>query len=215
MSKVKHLAVVDYGMGNLHSVARALQAAVPEAQVQLATTAAQIAQADRLVLPGQGAMRDCMANLQKHALQQAVLESLDSKPVLGVCVGFQMLFNRSEEGDSACLGLLPGVVRKFAGPAFSHAKEAISLKVPHMGWNRVKHTHTHVLWRGIPDEDYFYFVHSYYADTAGPHVVGQTLYGHEFCSAIAKDNVFAVQFHPEKSGRAGLQLLQNFVEWHI
>ncbi|MGH8812393.1 MAG: imidazole glycerol phosphate synthase subunit HisH, partial [Advenella sp.] len=173
------IAIVDYGMGNLHSVERALRHAASEADVYLASDVAALEKADRIVFPGQGAMPDCMRNLQRSGLMEAVLRAADSKPLLGVCVGEQMLMQHSEEGDVPCLGIFPGTVRKFAGAQFavnlqeqsdtSAAQvqhEARLLKVPHMGWSRVRQAKPHELWDGIPDDSYFYFVHSYYVDPA-------------------------------------------------
>jgi glutamine amidotransferase len=223
------IAIVDYGMGNLHSVERALRHAASEADVYLASDVAALEKADRIVFPGQGAMPDCMRNLQRSGLMEAVLRAADSKPLLGVCVGEQMLMQHSEEGDVPCLGIFPGTVRKFAGAQFavnlqeqsdtSAAQvqhEARLLKVPHMGWSRVRQAKPHALWDGIPDDSYFYFVHSYYVDPAETALsVGETVYGHNFTCAVARDNIFAVQFHPEKSAQYGLRLYRNFVNWDI
>lgn len=223
------IAIVDYGMGNLHSVERALRHAASEADVYLASDVAALEKADRIVFPGQGAMPDCMRNLQRSGLMEAVLRAADSKPLLGVCVGEQMLMQHSEEGDVPCLGIFPGTVRKFAGAQFavnlleqsdtSAAQvqhEARLLKVPHMGWSRVRQAKPHALWDGIPDDSYFYFVHSYYVDPAETAIsVGETVYGHNFTCAVARDNIFAVQFHPEKSAQYGLRLYRNFVNWDI
>ncbi|HBP30683.1 MAG: imidazole glycerol phosphate synthase subunit HisH [Advenella sp.] len=223
------IAIVDYGMGNLHSVERALRHAASEADVYLASDVAALEKADRIVFPGQGAMPDCMRNLQRSGLMEAVQRAADSKPLLGVCVGEQMLMQHSEEGDVPCLGIFPGTVRKFAGPQFAVnlqeqsdtsaalvQHEARLLKVPHMGWSRVKQAKPHALWEGIPDDSYFYFVHSYYVDPAETAIsVGETVYGHHFTCAVARDNIFAVQFHPEKSAQLGLRLYRNFVNWDI
>jgi len=223
------IAIVDYGMGNLHSVERALRHAASEADVYLASDVAALEKADRIVFPGQGAMPDCMRNLQRSGLMEAVLRAADSKPLLGVCVGEQMLMQHSEEGDVPCLGIFPGTVRKFAGAQFavnlqeqsdtSAAQvqhEARLLKVPHMGWSCVRQAKPHALWDGIPDDSYFYFVHSYYVDPAETAIsVGETVYGHNFTCAVARDNIFAVQFHPEKSAQYGLRLYRNFVNWDI
>lgn len=213
------IAIVDYGMGNIYSVARALQTAAPEANVYLAKERSQIEQADRVVLPGQGAMRDCLLNLARSGLQEALLKAARTRPLLGVCVGEQMLFERSDEGDVPCLGLFPGHVQRFSGPAFDKTLPGDvqeHLKVPHMGWTQVQQVRDHVLWQGIPDLNYFYFVHSYYVVPSDPELsVGTSLYGHEFTCAVAKDNIFAVQFHPEKSTEAGLRLYRNFAQWSI
>ena len=217
--KSSTIAIVDYGMGNIYSVARALQYAAPEATIKLATEAVHIDQADRVVLPGQGAMRDCMLNLERSGLQEALLRAAKNKPLFGVCVGEQMLFERSDEGNASCLGLFPGTVQRFSGAAFakpasdSHQEQ---LKVPHMGWSQVEQCSAHPLWQGIPDKSYFYFVHSYYVVPAQPELsAAKTLYGHEFTCAVARDNIFASQFHPEKSADVGLRLYRNFVEWEI
>lgn len=213
------IAIVDYGMGNFHSVARALQAAAPDANIKICREAHDIDQASRVVFPGQGAMRDCMRTLNESGLREAVERAARSKPLLGVCVGEQMLFERSEEGDTPCLGLLPGTVRRFSGPQFAGNAQADHenelLKVPHMGWNRVEQTRSHSLWDGIPDHTHFYFVHSYYVEPADPALtVGESHYGLRFTCAIATANIFAVQFHPEKSAAHGLRLYRNFVDWN-
>lgn len=208
------IVVVDYGMGNVRSVAQALRAVAPDAQVVISGEIADIRQADRLVLPGQGAMPDCMACLNDSGLKEAVLDAARNKPLLGVCVGEQMLFERSAEGDTACLGLLPGQVLRFD----LHAQlqdDGSRYKVPQMGWNRVHQTQAHPLWEGIVDQAYFYFVHSYYAKPSlSEHVFGSTEYGQVFASAVGRENIFATQFHPEKSATAGLQLYKNFVHWN-
>ncbi|WP_159991363.1 imidazole glycerol phosphate synthase subunit HisH [Pelistega ratti] len=214
----KSIAIVDYGMGNIHSVERALRYAAPEANVYLANTVALLDKADRVVLPGQGAMRDCMQNLEKSGLKDALLKAAQTKPLLGVCVGEQMLFEQSQEGDAQCLGLFKGQVKRFEGALFSTTpdSEKIPLKVPHMGWSQVKQEKTHPIWEGIPDNSYFYFVHSYYVVPSETDLtVGSTLYGNRFTCAVAKDNIFAAQFHPEKSAEQGLRLYRNFVEWRI
>lgn len=218
------IAIVDYGMGNFHSVARALRAAAPEADVRICRDADALDGASRVVFPGQGAMPDCMRTLDASGLRDAVLRAARDKPLLGICVGEQMLFDRSEEGNVPCLGLFPGVVTRFAGPRYaSHGGDTSTapapaqelLKVPHMGWNRVSQTRRHALWAGIPDGTHFYFVHSYYAAPAEPTLtVGVSHYGLDFTCAVAKANIFAVQFHPEKSAGHGLQLYRNFVDWN-
>lgn len=207
------IVVVDYGMGNLRSVAQALKHAAPEADVRISGDAAEIRSADRLVLPGQGAMPDCMRSLRETGVQEAVLEAVRSKPLFGVCVGEQMLFDRSEEGDTPCLGLLPGKVVRFQLEG-KLQEDGSRFKVPQMGWNRVKQSRPHPLWEGIADDSYFYFVHSYYAQPdAAADSIGQTIYGAPFTCAVARDNIFATQFHPEKSAAAGLQLYRNFANW--
>lgn len=211
--QVGSVAVVDYGMGNLRSVAKALARVAPEATVRIAADAADIAAADRVVVPGQGAMPDCMRELTERGLREAVIRAAAEKPFLGICVGLQMLFGAAEEGDSHGLDILPGRVPRFPAAAM-HAADGSRLKVPHMGWNRVRQTRHHPLWQGIDDDTRFYFVHSYYVAPADPDcVVGVTDYGIPFTSAIARDNIFAVQFHPEKSAQAGLRLLRNFMHW--
>lgn len=212
------IAIVDYGMGNFHSVARALRYAAPDADIRICNRAADIDAADRVVFPGQGAMADCMHTLNKSGLREAVLRAARNKPLLGVCVGEQMLFDASEEGDTPCLGLFPGTVRRFAGSQFADGMLANTgderLKVPHMGWNPVRQTQSHALWDGIPDRTHFYFVHSYYAAPADPALtIGETDYGVTFTCAVAAANIFAVQFHPEKSASHGLRLYRNFVDW--
>jgi len=190
------IAIVDYGMGNLHSVARALRAAAPAAEVWIARDANAIDRAARLVLPGQGAMPDCMRTLAASGLRAALLQAARSKPLLGICVGEQMLFDYSEEGNTEGLGLLPGRVRRFDA----------GLKVPHMGWNRVQQTRAHPLWHGIADQSFFYFAHSYYVEPGTRprfFTIGESDYGLRFTCAVAQANIFAVQFHPEKSADAG------------
>jgi imidazole glycerol-phosphate synthase subunit HisH len=208
------IVVVDYGMGNLRSVAQALRHVAPEADVRISGELADIKSADRLVLPGQGAMPDCMRCLRESGLQEAVIASSRSKPLFGVCVGEQLLFDRSEEGDTPGIGLLPGKVVRFRLDGRLQ-EDGSRFKVPQMGWNRVRQTLSHPLWNGVADNSYFYFVHSYYAVPADPqHMAGETIYGEPFACAVAKDNIFATQFHPEKSAAAGLQLYKNFVHWN-
>ena len=206
------IAVIDYGMGNLRSVSKALEHVAPEARVIVTSDPREVAGADRVVFPGQGAMPDCMRELDARGLRPAVLEATRSKPFLGLCIGLQMLFESSEEGDTPGLAVLPGKVRRFPAELMRAAKDG-PLKVPHMGWNQVE-TNGHPLWAGIPSGSRFYYVHSYYADTPDPALVaGTTTYGFPFTCAAARDNIFAVQFHPEKSQAAGLRLLANFVNW--
>ena len=208
------IVVVDYGMGNLRSVAQALRHVAPEADVRISGELADIKSADRLVLPGQGAMPDCMRCLRESGLQEAVIASSRSKPLFGVCVGEQLLFDRSEEGDTPGIGLLPGKVVRFRLDGRLQ-EDGSRFKVPQMGWNRVRQTQSHPLWKGVADNSYFYFVHSYYAVPADPHhMAGETIYGEPFACAVARDNIFATQFHPEKSAAAGLQLYKNFVHWN-
>lgn len=215
------IAIVDYGMGNYHSVERALRHAAPEANIRLCKLASEIDAADRVVFPGQGAMADCIRTLDEAGLRDAVLRAAANKPLLGVCVGEQMLFEKSEEGNTPSLGIFKGEVRRFKGPAFDaptpHATNHTDrLKVPHMGWNPVRQVRAHPLWEGIPNLTPFYFVHSYYASPADPKLtVGECDYGGAFTCAVAQDNIFAVQFHPEKSADFGLRLYRNFVDWQL
>ena len=206
------IAVVDYGMGNLRSVSKALEHVAPEAKVRITARADDLRRADRVVVPGQGAMPDCMRELRARGLAEAVIESAHAKPFLGICIGLQMLFGHSEEGGAQGLAVLPGVVRRF--PAGLKDEAGNLLKIPHMGWNEVVQVKAHPLWDAIADASRFYFVHSYYAQVADAGVEsGRCEYGLPFTAAIARDNMFAVQFHPEKSQAAGLQLLRNFVHW--
>ncbi len=206
------IVVVDYGMGNLRSVAQALMHVAPEAEVKISHDPDAIRHADRIVLPGQGAMPDCMRSLKASGVMEALLEAVQNKPLFGVCVGEQMMFDWSEEGDAHCLSLMPGKVIRFRLDD-QVQPDGSRYKVPQMGWNRV-HQHAHPMWAGVPDNSYFYFVHSYYAVPDNPaHVLGETSYGPTFCCAAGRDNIFATQFHPEKSAAAGLQLYKNFVHW--
>jgi glutamine amidotransferase len=207
------IAVVDYGMGNLRSVSKALEYVAPDADVQVTSDPAVVQQADRVVFPGQGAMPDCMRELSERGLRDAVINASRTKPFLGICIGLQMLFDHSDEGDIPGLGIFPGNVRRFPRGDVRDANGA-RLKVPHMGWNRVMQVDRHPLWENIPEDDWFYFVHSYYAVAADEEfVAGHCDYGLRFACAVARDNIFAVQFHPEKSHLAGLQLLRNFSVW--
>ena len=202
------IAVVDYGMGNVHSVSKALQRVAPQSQVLVTADPEAIRTADRVVVPGQGALPDCMRQLGASGAREAVLETVRTKPFLGICIGMQMLFERGEEGDVAGLGVLAGNVPRFP------AARMEGFKVPHMGWNEVVQQRQHGLWRGIPSGARFYFVHSYYIDAANARqVVGRGHYGVDFAAALADGSRFAVQFHPEKSHTHGLQLLQNFAAW--
>ena len=207
------IAVIDYGMGNLHSVRKALEHVAPGAEVVVTDDAGLIAAAGRVVFPGQGAAPDCMAEIDAHGLRQAILESAANKPFLGICMGLQVLFEHSDEGDTPCLGLMAGNVKRFPGEAMRD-EAGNKLKVPHMGWNNVRQAMSHPLWAGIDDGARFYFVHSYYAQPADVAVAaGESSYPFPFTCAVARDNLFAVQFHPEKSAAAGLRLLRNFVSW--
>jgi imidazole glycerol-phosphate synthase subunit HisH len=199
------IAVVDYGMGNLRSVSKALEHVAPGAEVVVTADPKRILSCERVVVPGQGAMPDCMRQLAASGAREAVVAAARSKPFLGLCIGVQMLFERGEEGDTPGLGLLPGRVPRLAAPG---------LEIPHMGWNEVIQERSHPLWLGIPDRSRFYFVHSYYPAPGDRSLIAATcVYGMPFTCAVARDNIFAVQFHPEKSQSAGLQLLTNFVRW--
>lgn len=207
------IAVVDYGMGNLRSVWQALVHVAEGREVIVTADPAQVAAAERVVFPGQGAMPDCMRELDARNLRQAVLEAARNKPFLGICIGQQMLFEHSEEGDVPGLGVFAGVVRRFPAGRM-HSPQGEKLKVPHMGWNEVAQTKAHALWEGIEDRSRFYFVHSYCVMPDDPDdVAGRTDYGIPFTSAVARDNIFAIQCHPEKSAQAGLTLLANFIHW--
>jgi glutamine amidotransferase len=208
------IAVIDYGMGNLRSVSKALEHVAPDAHVHVTSDPEVVRQAARVVFPGQGAMPDCMRELDARGLRPAVLDAARSKPFLGICIGLQMLFERSEEGATPGLGVFPGQVRRFPPGAMKDAQGG-KLKVPHMGWNEVMQAGPHALWRGIADANRYYFVHSYYVEAGRPELVaGYSIYGFPFTCAVAQDNIFAVQFHPEKSQTAGLALLANFVTWN-
>lgn len=223
MNKID-IAVVDYGMGNLRSVSKALEHVAPNARVLVTSDAQQILNADHVVFPGQGAMPDCIRELDARGLRDAVVQSYKTKPFLGICIGLQMLFEQSEEGNAAGLGLLKGCVKRFASEKMVDA-HGNKLKVPHMGWNQVIQVNTqassslfensHPLWHNIGNGERFYYVHSYYVQPQDASIIaGYSEYPQRFTSAIATNNVFAVQFHPEKSAAAGLQLLSNFVHWN-
>jgi glutamine amidotransferase len=212
---VKTVAVVDYGMGNLRSVSQAVLRAADGGgtRVVLTSRPEEVMAAERIVLPGQGAMPDCMRELRDSGLLDAVLDAAASKPLLGVCIGMQLLLERSEEGPTAGLGLVAGEVRRFRLEGRRQA-DGSRYKVPQMGWNRVFQAQPHALWDGIADGAFFYFVHSYYARPAEPRTsAGETDYGGRFTSALARDNIFATQFHPEKSAADGLRLYRNFLAW--
>ena len=211
------IAVIDYGMGNLRSVHNALSAVAPAATIVVTGDPDVVARASRVVFPGQGAMPDCMRELDTRNLRNAVLDAAKNKPFLGICIGLQMLFERSTEGDVPCLGVLPGQVVRFSHDLLD--AQGNRLKVPHMGWNQVHRVGAgnseHPMWQGIAQDDRFYFVHSYYVQTADTTLVqAVSHYPEPFVCAVARDNLFAVQFHPEKSHAAGLQLLKNFVSWN-
>ena len=210
------VAVVDYGMGNLRSVSQAVMHVARGSGVDVIVTARaeDVFAAERVVLPGQGAMPDCMRELRDSGLQAAVLHAAAHKPLMGVCVGMQMLLERSEEGPTDGLGLIAGEVVRFQLEGRLQP-DGSRYKVPQMGWNRVFQAQPHALWRGVADGAYFYFVHSYHARVSDPrHSVGETDYGARFTSALARDNIFATQFHPEKSAEQGLALYRNFLDWN-
>ncbi len=206
------VAVIDYGMGNLHSIAKALQHAAPGIHVLMTSDADAIRAADRVVFPGVGGIRDCMRALTQSGLVEVIKEVAKSKPLLGVCLGMQALLTRSEENDGVSgLGVIPGQVVRFSGTLAD--AQGNMLKIPHMGWNQVKQKN-HPLWAKIPQDSRFYFVHSYYAEPDDAGIAAATSdYPHPFVCALAQGNIFAVQFHPEKSQAAGLQLLNNFLHW--
>ncbi|XXQ69462.1 imidazole glycerol phosphate synthase subunit HisH [Neisseriaceae bacterium B1] len=209
-------AIIDHGMGNLHSVLKSVQAAAQLAGVRtdivLTDKAEEVLAAERVVFPGQGAMPDCMAALQKSGLGEAVRDGLNNKPFFGICVGAQLLFDFSEEGDTAGLGWFSGSVKRFADNQTD--KQGNRLKVPHMGWNRVRQTQSHPVFDGMAQDEWFYFVHSFYFAPENQSIVLATSdYPADFACVVGKDNVFATQFHTEKSHHAGLKLLQNFLNW--
>ncbi|MDX1598989.1 imidazole glycerol phosphate synthase subunit HisH [uncultured Marinobacter sp.] len=209
---MKTVAIIDYGMGNLHSAKKAVEHVAPDTTVLVTDNADQIREADRVILPGVGAIRDCMAEIRRLGVDTLVREVSQDRPFLGICVGMQALMSRSEEnGGVDCIDLFPSQVRYFGDNLTENGER---LKVPHMGWNEVYQTVEHPLWHNIPDGDRFYFVHSYYAEAKGnADIAGRSHYGVDLAAAVAKDNIFAAQFHPEKSARAGLQLLKNFTDW--
>lgn len=206
------IAVIDYGMGNLRSVAQALTHVAEGRSVAITSDADVIAKANYVVFPGQGAMPDCVRELDARGLRGAVLDAATNKPFLGICIGLQLLFEHSEEGDIAGLGVFKGGVKRFASPL--QDAQGNKLKVPHMGWNQVHRQRAHPLWQGIAQDARFYYVHSYYVVPDDEAIItGTSEYPARFTSAVARDNIFAVQFHPEKSQHAGLQLLKNFIHW--
>ena len=223
----RSVAIVDYGMGNLRSVSQAVQhvAAGSSTQVVVTSDPAVVNTAERVVLPGQGAMRDCMRELQRTGLREAVLQAAATKPLMGVCVGMQMLLDHSEEQDTPGLGLIPGRVKRFRLEGLRQG-DGSRYKVPQMGWNQAWQTGEaggrgdatwprHPMWDGVPDGAWFYFVHSYWADPAqAEHTAAHTDYGVRLSCAVARDNIFATQFHPEKSADHGLQLYRNFLHWN-
>ena len=217
---MKKVAVVDYGMGNLRSVTQAVMHVAADAGVDVvwARTPGEVLDAERVVLPGQGGMRDCMRELHDSGMLAAVLHAAQHKPLMGVCVGMQMLLQHSHEQDTPCLGLIPGEVVKFELQGRLQP-DGSRYKVPQMGWNQVFPSvidgARHPVWGDVPDGSYFYFVHSYYArPTQACHVAGEADYGARFAAAVARDNIFATQFHPEKSAEHGLSLYRNFLHWN-
>ncbi|MDU0809827.1 MAG: imidazole glycerol phosphate synthase subunit HisH [Burkholderia sp.] len=207
------IAIVDYGMGNLRSVAQAFMKAEPAASVVIVKTPEAILESDRIVLPGQGAMPNCMNSLKKSGLKEAILEASYTKPLLGICLGEHILFDWSAEGNTMGLSLLSGKVLRFTLECRLQ-DDCLRFKVPHIGWNRVSQVRPHVLWDGVPNGSYFYFLHSFYVVPDNQsHIVGETVYGIPFASAVTRDNIFATQFHPEKSAKVGLRLYYNFIHW--
>lgn len=205
------IAIIDYGMGNLHSVSKAVEHVAPDAHVLVTSDAAKIREADRVILPGVGAIRDCMHEIHRLGFDELVKEVSQDRPLLGICVGMQALLEHSEENEGVdCIGLFSGNVKHFGESLYENE---VRLKVPHMGWNQVQQSVAHPMWQGIEDQARFYFVHSYYVPVSTKYVVGQTQYGKTLAAAIAHDSIFSVQFHPEKSQHSGLQLLKNFAGW--
>jgi glutamine amidotransferase len=213
---MKHrIAVLDYGMGNLRSVSKAIEHVAGDSEVRVTDDHEYIRAADRIVFPGQGAARDCMTAIGEHHLNRAILEAAREKPFLGICMGLQVLMQHSQENEGTdLLGLFAGDVVRFDGKAIGD--NGLPLKIPHMGWSPVDHSADHPLWQGIGSGSRFYFVHSYHVKPEDASLAAATTdYGVKFVSAVARDKLFAVQFHPEKSADAGLQLLENFVNWEI
>lgn len=213
---MKTVAIIDYGMGNLHSARKAVEHVAPDVRVLVTDNADQIREADHVILPGVGAIRDCMHEIRRLEVDTLVREVSRDRPFLGICVGMQALMSRSEEnGGVDGINLFPAQVRFFGDNLVEKGERlGARLKVPHMGWNEVYQSVDHPMWHNIPDGDRFYFVHSYYAEAEGnADIAGRSHYGVDLAAAVARDNIFAVQFHPEKSARAGLQLLKNFVDW--
>ncbi|SFM77852.1 imidazole glycerol phosphate synthase subunit HisH [Marinobacter zhejiangensis] len=209
---MKTVAIIDYGMGNLHSVSKAVEHVAPDTRVLVTSDAAQVREADHVILPGVGAIRDCMAEIHRLGVDELVREVSADRPLLGICVGMQALMSHSEEnGGVDCIDLFPAKVRYFGDNLKENGER---LKVPHMGWNEVYQATDHPVWHNIPDGERFYFVHSYYVEAEhNPDLAGRTHYGVDLAAAVARGNIFAAQFHPEKSHNAGLQLLKNFVAW--
>ncbi|MGH1536652.1 MAG: imidazole glycerol phosphate synthase subunit HisH [Gammaproteobacteria bacterium] len=212
---MSNIAIIDYGMGNLYSVSKAVEhVAESKDNIIVTSDANKIATSDKVIFPGQGAAKDCMSALQHHELQSAIIEAARQKPFLGVCMGMQVLMQMSEENNGTdCLGVYKGNVKYF-GNHLTIGSGENSYKVPHMGWNGIEQQQNHPLWKDIPQSSYFYFVHSYFVATEEDALIaGTTSYGPVFTSVIARDNVFAMQCHPEKSAQSGLQLLKNFIHW--
>ena len=204
------IAIIDYGIGNLRSVHNAVSFISPQTKSIVTSDPDVVAKADRVIFPGQGAMPDCILQLEKRGLKESVIEAAKQKPFLGICLGLQMLFETSEEGGVNGFGLLPGAVKRF------QLNENERIKIPHMGWNKVHLSNTHPMWNKIDSDSRFYFVHSFYAELTNKSLeMATSSHGEKFTCAIAKDNIFAVQFHPEKSSELGLQLLKNFISWNI
>jgi glutamine amidotransferase len=208
-----HIAVIDYGMGNLHSVAKALEHVAPSALVSVTSDPQVVENADRVVFPGVGAIRDCMHEIQRLNIGAVVKKAIQTKPVLAICVGMQALMESSEENSGInCLNIMPGQVKYFGDNLVD--SQGNKLKVPHMGWNNVNQSQDHALWHNIDQDSRFYFVHSYYVEAVNnPNVFATCDYGKQFAASVQQGNLFAVQFHPEKSADAGLQLLSNFCQW--
>ncbi|MGQ0701080.1 MAG: imidazole glycerol phosphate synthase subunit HisH [Panacagrimonas sp.] len=207
------IGIIDYGMGNLHSLGKSLERVAGSDRIEISYDPDKLLKCDKLVLPGVGGVRECMKELRRLELNELVIEASQKVPMLGVCLGMQVMLEFSEENDGVpALGLFPGEVVRFPDPP--NDGSADRLKVPHMGWNRVKQSRPHPIWAGVPDESWFYFVHSYYARPKNPaHTIGTSEYVHTFTCAVARDNLVAFQFHPEKSQGVGLQLLSNFAQW--
>tara|TARA_B110000008_G_C16934806_1_gene550150 strand:+ start:1178 stop:1795 length:618 start_codon:yes stop_codon:yes gene_type:complete len=204
------IAIIDYGIGNLRSVHNAVRFISPQTKSIVTSDPDAVAKADKVIFPGQGAMPDCISQLEKRGLKESVIEAAKQKPFLGICLGLQMLFETSEEGDASGFGLLPGTVKRF------QLNKNERIKIPHMGWNKVHLSNPHPMWNKIDSDSRFYFVHSFYAEVTNKSLeMATSSHGEKFTCAIAKDNIFAVQFHPEKSSELGLQLLKNFISWNI
>lgn len=210
---MQRIAVIDYGMGNLHSVSKAIEHVAPDDEVIVTDDEALIRSADRIVCPGQGAAADCMAAISQHGLSSLLVDVVATRPFLGICMGYQVLFDHSEEnGGVDCLGVVGGQVKRFASPL--HTAQSERLKVPHMGWSKVTQAVEHPVWQGIANESRFYFAHSYFCEPSQSECIsGYCDYGQQIAVSIAHASIFACQFHPEKSADHGLQLLKNFVGW--